>query len=338
MSTITLDQVTPQAGIRGGRITVRCQGLNIDALDTCSVVFGTTPARPACVAPTLVIGTIPPVTDTDVVQLAQGDATSNTLPFHVGTVLAENLHPMSNPAVDRHGMIFTTISGTKGQQVPASLYRVTPAGNAEPFVSGILNPTGLAFAPDGALYVSSRHTGKVLRVNESGTVSTVAENLGIVTGLAFNSQGQLYVADRRGTIHHISETGETRTFVSDLEPSITAYHLAFDNDDRLYVSYPTLSGSDTVMCIDPDGTRHTVIDNLGRAQGLAFDTAGNLYIVAHVAGEGGVIKRTPDGTVEHLVTGANLVGLAFGLDGEMFLTDNSALYKLDLGIHGRLLA
>jgi sugar lactone lactonase YvrE len=338
MSTITLDQVTPPAGIRGGHITARCQGLHLDALDTCSVLFGTTPSRPACIAPTLVIGTIPPDAETGTVQLAQGDVSSNTLPFHVGTVLAENLHPVASPAVDRHGMIFTTISGTKGQQVPTSLYRITPTGDPEPFVSGILNPTGLAFAPDGALYVSSRHTGKVLRVNESGTVSPVAENLGIVTGLAFNSQGQLYAGDRRGTIYHLSETGEARPFVSDLEPSVTAYHLAFDDDDRLYVSYPTLSGSDAVICIAPDGTRHTVIDDLGRAQGLAFDTAGNLYIVAHIAGAGGVIKRTPDGTVEHLVTAPNLIGVAFGLDGEMFLTDNSALYRLDLGIHGRLLA
>ena len=109
------------------------------------------------------------------IQLQQGERTSNTLPFVVGSLLAENLHPVANPVVDRQGTIYTTISGTKGQQVPVSLYRVTRFGEVEPFAEGILNPTGLAFGPDGELYVSSRHEGTVYRVDRRGKRVPVRE-------------------------------------------------------------------------------------------------------------------------------------------------------------------
>ncbi len=330
MSTITLERVTPQAGVRGGRVAIYCQGLVADTLDTCQVVFGSTPTRPALTSSTLVLGTVPANADADGIHLVQEGRASNAIPFSTATRLADNLHPVANPAIDRAGAIYTTISGTKDQQVPVSIYRITPAGETEPFASGIINATGLAFGPDGDLYVSSRHTGKVLRVNAHGTVSTAAERLGTITGLAFDSQGRLHAGDRRGTIYQLSDSGEPRTLAK-LEPSVAAYHLAFDEHDRLYVSYPTLSGYDCIYAITPDGEVRTVARELGRAQGVALDRHQNLYVVSHVGGEGGVVRITPAGDIEQIVAASNLVGLAFSMDNELILADNSSLYKLGVG-------
>ena len=334
MSTITIDHVYPQSGIQGGRVQVACRGLDADAIDACSLVFGTTPTRPALTSPTLVLGTVPESADADGVHLQQNDATSNTISFLRGVRLAENLHPVGNPAIDRNGVIYTTVSGTKGQQVPVSIYRITPQGDVEPFASDILNATGLAFAPDGDLYVTSRHAGQVLRVNERGAVSIFAEGLGVVTGIAFDAQGHLYVGDRRGTILQFSAAGEPRTLAK-LAPSATAYHLAFDDGGRLLVSYPTLSCNDQIYAIAPDGEVQTIASGLGRAQGLALDRDQNLYVVSYLNGEGGVVKRTPSGDMTHIIAGVNLVGIAFGMDSDVILTDNSAVYRLRLGIQGR---
>ena len=128
MSSLTIDRVMPQAGVRGGRITVYSTGLAHQDLATCSLVFGSSPTRPALITPTLLVGIVPAQASPATIQIASNGEYSNAVSFTIATLLAANLHPVANPAIDRHGTVYTTISGTKGQQVPVSIYKITPAG------------------------------------------------------------------------------------------------------------------------------------------------------------------------------------------------------------------
>jgi sugar lactone lactonase YvrE len=147
----------------------------------------------------------------------------------------------------------------------------------------------------------------------------------------------MFVGDRSGTIFRINEIGEASPW-AEHEPSVSAYHLAFGPDWNLYVTGPTVSSFDSVTRFDHDGNASSFFRGLGRPQGLAFDRSGNLYVAAALRGRRGVVKISADGShAELVVTGMNVVGVAFGPHGEMVVATNEAVYSLPLGIEGRLI-
>src|SRR5438093_12891101 len=79
--------------------------------------------------------------------------TSRPFPYEVGKKLASNLHPVANPAIDSEGNIYATYSGRRGQKTPVSIYKVTPRAAVTPFVTDIMNATGMAFRLTGGLLV-----------------------------------------------------------------------------------------------------------------------------------------------------------------------------------------
>src|SRR5690606_10932848 len=111
----------------------------------------------------------------------------------VGSAWATGLHQVDNPAFDAEGHLFVTYSGTRGQEEPVSIFRVTGAGTREPFATGIVNATSMVFGPDGELYVSSRFDGAVYRVHADGTHERAVSDLVIACGMAFDRDGVMYV-------------------------------------------------------------------------------------------------------------------------------------------------
>jgi sugar lactone lactonase YvrE len=274
--------------------------------------------------------------------LHRNGSSSNPLFARIAVPMAENLHPVANPAVDSDGRLFATFSGTRGQQVPVSIFSIDRDFQIRPFVRNLLNPTGLAFGPDGFLYASSRADGTIYRITSSGEATLFAEGLGIATGIAFDEAGNLYVGDRSGTIFKIAATsgqpGPRNIFVfATLEPSMAAYHLAFNSAGTLFVAGPTTSSNQAIHAIAPDGTTTVFYHGLGRAQGMAFDIDDNLYVAASLHGQRGIVRITPRREATLAVSGSNLVGLAFLEDGCAALATRDALYHIALDIEGRRL-
>src|SRR5207249_4843511 len=152
-----------------------------------------------------------------VFDAAQGGASSSKgggAFIDIAAPFATGLHQVDNPVFDRDGNLYVTYSGTRGQQVPVSIFRVRPNGTRESFSSGIVNPTSMALDPAGRLYVSSRFEGTVYRVAPDGSAEVFANDLGIPCGLAFASDGTLYVGDRSGTIFRVNPDGQATTFAA----------------------------------------------------------------------------------------------------------------------------
>ena len=189
--------------------------------------------------------------------------------MQLGVQIADNLHPVANPAVDADGNIYVTYSGQRGQKVPVSLYKVTANYEVKPFVTELMNPTGLALDSAGMLYVSCRNDGTIHRVTPDGRSQLWVEGMGIATGIAFDAERNLFVGDRSGTIFKISPDRQIFVFAT-LEPSIAAYHLAFSPAGELYVSGPTTSSYDRICRINHQGEVSSFLPRAGPAAGPGF--------------------------------------------------------------------
>jgi sugar lactone lactonase YvrE len=217
--------------------------------------------------------------------------------------------------------------------VPVSIYKIDTGYHVKPFLSELMNAHGIAFDREGQMYVSSRQNGTVYRVAPNGTMSAYAEGMGVATGIAFDREQNLYVGDRSGTIFKIARDRQTFVFAT-LEPSVSAYHLAFGPDQNLYVAGPTTSSYDAVYRIDPHGDSTVFFRGLGRPQGLAFDANGNLYVTASLAGKRGIVRIGQDKQASLCVSGQNLVGLCFAPGRAAVLATTSAVFHLSWNIQG----
>jgi sugar lactone lactonase YvrE len=228
---------------------------------------------------------------------------------------------------DAEGNLYVTYSGTRGQQVPVSIFRVRPNGTRETFSSGIVNATSMALDPEGRVYVSSRFEGVVYRLDDDGKAQPFASDLGVACGLAFAQDGRMFVGDRSGTIFSVDRQGHATSFAT-LPGSVAAFHLAFGPDGALYVTGPTLASYDVVYRIEPTGAVTVRSRGFGRPQGLGFDPSGTLHVVEALAGVSGLYRLPAEGDPELVLAGPGLVGVAFDAHGGLVVCSNDTAYRL----------
>jgi IPT/TIG domain len=328
-------QVSPVAAIAGGELQIQGRGFARSARPR--VTIGEVAAPVIIGSDSFVIVRVPEGVSEGELVVQTGEQASQAWTCDIGIPIADSLHPVSNPAVDTFGNIYTTFSGSRGQKVAVAVYKIDLRYNVKPFINDLMNPTGLAFDAQGMLYISSRFDGTVYQVTPNGSMSVFVEGMGIATGLAFDEENNLYVGDRSGTIFKIAPNRQIFVFAT-LEPSIAAYHLAFGPEQSLYVSGPTTSSFDSIYRISHTGGVDVFYRGLGRPQGLAFDADDRLYVAASLGGRKGVVRIGMDGQPELFLSGPGIVGMAFTPSRSLVVTTTNAVYRVDVDIKGRLLA
>ena len=334
-SSPQIESIEPEYALPGGEVRILGRGLRPREMRRPEVRFGDVDGSVVVSTDQFIVARVPEGASSGNVVVATNGHRSNPHEVGVAVPIAENLHPVANPALDHEGNIYVTFSGSRGQKVPVAIYRIDASYNSKPFVDEMMNPTGLAVGHDGSLYVSSRYDGTVYCVAKNGSMTSYAEGMGVATGIAFDREGSLYVGDRSGTIFKIGPDRQIFVFAT-MEPSVSAYHLAFNDAGDLFVTGPTTSSFDAVYKVDPHGHVEVFYRGLGRPQGLAFDVQGNLYVAASLHGRRGIVKLTPDGQASLAVSGQNLVGLAFGPGGSVVLATTSGVHHLSWDIQGRV--
>jgi sugar lactone lactonase YvrE len=328
-----IESIVPGAALAGGEVRITGTSLRPAELKRPRVQFGEVEGAIVISSDDFVVARVPEGATSGPVVVATNGHISNAQTVKVAVQITDSLHPVTNPALDAEGNIYATFSGSRGDKVPVSIFKIDTNYEVKPFLSDLMNATSIAFDRKGDLYVSSRHDGTVYKVAPNGTMAAYAEGMGIATGIAFDRDENLYVGDRSGTIFKIARDRQIFVFAT-LEPSVSAYHLAFDATGNLFVTGPTTSSFDAVYRIDKQGAVTQFYRGLGRPQGLAFDTDANLYVAASLAGRRGIVKITPDAKATLAVAGQSLVGLAFGPGRSAVLATTNAVYRLAWNIQG----
>lgn len=328
-----ISHVTPAAAIAGGEFQIRGKGFARSAVRP-RVMLGEVDAPVIIGSDSFVIARVPDGAAVGELVVQSGEQASASWTCDVGIQIADSVHPVANPAVDPAGAIYTTFSGSRGQKTPVSVFRVDLNYNVKPFLSEIMNATGLAFDSQGLLHISSRYDGVIYQAGPSGSMSVYVEGMGVATGIVFDPDNNLYVGDRQGTVFKVSPSRQIYVFAT-LEPSIAAYHIALGPDNHLYVTGPTTSSFDAIYRVSQAGDVDVFYRGLGRPQGLAFDAGGRLYVAASLGGRRGVVRLSQDGNPELFLSGPNVVGLAFTPSRSLVVATNSSLYRVEVGIQGK---
>jgi sugar lactone lactonase YvrE len=327
-SALQITGVAPFAGVPGGELAIRCRGF-IPDLDS-RVLLGDVEASLVSASDDKVVVRLPESPKSLGLALKVRKTVSEVFPFSLATRLSGDLHPVTNPVVAPDGSVITTISGSRGQQVSQPLVRITRRGEKIPYPCEIMNPTGLAFSPDGQLYISSRNDGTILRYTDCEHLDVVAEDLGVPCGIVFDSKGLLYVGDRTGRILRIDASGHKEEFAQ-IEPSVSAYHLAMDAQDQLYITGPTLALRDRLYRLSGNGAVEKLIEGLARPQGMGFLAGGDLLIATGYEGKKGIFRYSPkDGSFSHYITSLILVGLAVAGES-IYLASSDSIWQLVVG-------
>ena len=269
-------------------------------------------------------------------------------------------------------------------------------GAMEAVVTGYNSPEGPCFGRDGSLFFVNWLTSSIVRVALDGTASEFTNTGGIPAGLAFHPDGTLYVADEGDQWHgvlKVAPDGQITPWLQEYQGKALngANDLVFDTKGVLYFSDPwrsslqnpiggfyrafpdgRLEQLDTGLAfpngvaVAPDGsavylaetgpnhilryaittdgsvgTREvwaTLEDGPG-PDGMAFDVEGNLYVAHYGAARVDVVDRSGH-VVRHVaVPGKNVTNVAFGGPDRRTLVvtdvETGAVYRTRVDVPGQ---
>ena len=195
--------IDPLLALPGAEVTIDCENLDTSDPTLCAVWLQSQRAPIVALSPRRVLAIVPELKQSGLteVTLESNGQRSEAVTVEVGKQLAEDLHPVANPAFDPDdGSLFVTRSGSRGEQLPVTIFRIDVSGEVTEFSGDITNPTGIAFDSSGQMFVSSRMDGIVYRITPFKEAVPFARNLGVATGIAFDRSDTMYVGDRTGTI------------------------------------------------------------------------------------------------------------------------------------------
>ena len=204
------------------------------------------------------------------------------------------------------------------------------------FAANTPAPEGPTFDAQGNLFVVCMGNGNILKLSPDGRAEVFANTGGTPNGLAFGPDGLLYVAEVCLKAILVAEAdGSLRTLTTAAagRPLAGPNDLCFDARGNFYFTDPVGSKAEnrigTVVYCTPQGAAHVVAEGLAFPNGLALTADGRqLYVVNELAHEMLRYDVLPDGSLgagEHFCPirqgGIGGDGMALDIEGNLYLTN-----------------
>ena len=238
------------------------------------------------------------------------------------SIFASGLYKPWDMAFDSAGNLFVVDYEILGGDLVgnAAIFKITPSGAQSIFASRVSYASSLVVNKAGNLFVADYDNGVIYQYKPSGSRATFASGLNHPAGMALDSTGNLYVADNsigniyQGSIYKYKPDG-SRVTIAVLNPGDRPADLALDWMGNLYMA--DLGGK--IYRYDLSGVlrrqgRATFGSVPNSAQSLAFDSAGNLFVVdpGNANGKGNAIyKFTAQGARSTFTPDVDGVGESF---------------------------
>ncbi|HYW38129.1 MAG TPA: IPT/TIG domain-containing protein, partial [Terriglobales bacterium] len=110
-----IETVAPSFALPGGEVRIIGKGLRPQELRRPSVHFGEIEGSVLISSDDFVVARVPEGAASGPVVVGTNGHVSNPHSIKVAVPVADNLHPVTNPALDREGNLYVTFSGSRGQ-------------------------------------------------------------------------------------------------------------------------------------------------------------------------------------------------------------------------------
>ncbi len=166
-------------------------------------------------------------------------------------------------SIDKKGNVYVSEFGSfvNTGGTGTKIFKITPEGQINEAVTGLMGPLGNAIDSKGNIYVNDANNtvnGKVIRINKNGKKTVLATIDGFPSGLTLDKSNNIYVSNfSNPTIHKISQNGTI----------------------KLYASDPRLAGG---VGIDFDSSGNLIVGNFSTADILSIQPNGEVKLIANI--------------------------------------------------------
>ena len=237
------------------------------------------------------------------------------------------------------------------------IYELTPPDEVAIFREESGNANGLRFDPDGLLLAAEHLNRRVSRTLANGDIVSVAaeyegSSLNSPNDIAVRSDGTIYFTDppygitepqRELDFNGVFRVDPAGGLTAEWEgaPSTRPNGLALSPDESLLYVADTEENLIAAFDVASNGAlsgRRVFLDAVSAPDGMAIDTAGNLFVTTTE----GIAVYAPDGSLFGLIeipNDGNPANCAFGgADARtLYITAREALYRVPPGQRGHLL-